>query len=62
MRLVSVQHALIFCVYTFRSQMLNQADAIEKLRSAIRKALRPDKPVITSEEEEKFRYIGHPDS
>ena len=39
--------------------MLNQADALEKLRNAIRSALKPDKPAITAEEEEKFRHIGY---
>ena len=39
--------------------MLNQADALEKLRNAIRSALKPDKPAITAEEEEKLRHIGY---
>lgn len=39
----------------FRSQSLNQADALEKLRNAIRLATQPDKPLSTAEEVEKFR-------
>ena len=39
----------------FRSQSLNQADALEKLRNAIRLATQPDKPLSTAEQVEKFR-------
>merc|ERR1712226_948044 len=38
-----------------RSQSLNQADALEKLRTNIREALRPPKPTFTALEEEKIR-------
>jgi len=38
-----------------RSQTLNQADALEKLRSAIRSALQPPTPKFSDEEKEKFR-------
>jgi len=38
-----------------RSQSLNQADALEKLRSNIRTALQPPKPTFTALEEEKMR-------
>jgi hypothetical protein len=38
-----------------RSQTLNQADALEKLRNAIRTALEPPKPTFTAEELEKIR-------
>jgi hypothetical protein len=38
-----------------RSQTLNQADALEKLRNAIRTALEPPRPTFTAEELEKIR-------
>eukprot|EP00088_Acartia_fossae_P036789 TRINITY_DN3798_c0_g1_i1.p1 TRINITY_DN3798_c0_g1~~TRINITY_DN3798_c0_g1_i1.p1 ORF type:complete len:199 (-),score=22.05 TRINITY_DN3798_c0_g1_i1:35-631(-) len=38
-----------------RSQTLNQADALEKLRTAIRSALAAPKPKFTAEEEERIR-------
>ena len=39
----------------FRSQTLNVADALEKLRMCIRSALEPPKPKFTDEEKEKIR-------
>ena len=38
-----------------RSQSLNQADALEKLRASIREALQPPKPKFTAEQEESIR-------
>ena len=38
-----------------RSQSLNQADALEKLRGSIREALQPPKPKFTAEQEESIR-------
>ena len=38
-----------------RSQSLNQADALEKLRNIILCALQPSKPVFSDEELEKMR-------
>jgi peptidyl-tRNA hydrolase ICT1 len=38
-----------------RSQLLNQADALDKLRANIREALMPPKPVLSVEELEKIR-------
>merc|ERR1712059_148627 len=38
-----------------RSQLLNQADALEKLRANIRQALIPPKPALSVEEKEKMR-------
>ena len=46
---------IIFLISYYRSQTLNQADALEKLRNAIRLATEPDKPAPTAEELEKFR-------
>ena len=42
-------------MYYCRSQTLNQADALEKLRTAIRGALVMPKPKFTVEEEERIR-------
>ena len=38
-----------------RSQTLNKADALEKLRAAVRTALEPPKEKFSVEEQEKFR-------
>ena len=38
-----------------RSQSLNQADALEKLRGSIREASQPPKPKFTAEQEESIR-------
>ena len=38
-----------------RSQSLNQADALEKLRGSIREALQPPKLKFTAEQEESIR-------
>ena len=46
---------IIFTSFFCRSQTLNQADALEKLRAAIRFAVEPPKPKFTADEEEKIR-------
>ena len=50
-----VKYLLQIAHLPFRSQTLNQADALEKIRSAVRLALQPSKPTPTEEEVEKIR-------
>jgi hypothetical protein len=53
--MLSVIFVSLMFLIVDRSQTLNQADALKKLRNAIRTALEPPKPTFTAEELEKIR-------